>query len=101
MAPLGSAVTRSSQSTAVLATLEDIIQIDLLDRFKPEVLAHDLRCDEDDWGSIAIGFIEAIDEVEAALAAGARACCETASDSASADAAKAPASSCRTWTQSI
>ena len=39
--------------------------------FEPQVLPHDLGCDQDDRRAIAIGFIKAVDEVEAAGAAGA------------------------------
>jgi hypothetical protein len=45
-------------------------EIDLLDRIEAYILAHHLGCDQDDRRTIAIGFIEAIDEVEAAGAAG-------------------------------
>src|SRR6202035_1038899 len=45
-------------------------EIDLLDRIEAYVLAHHLGSDQDDRCTIAIGFIEAIDEVEAAGAAG-------------------------------
>ena len=47
-------------------------EVDLLNRFEAQVLAHDLACDQDDWGTVAIGFIEAVDEVETAGAT--RAC---------------------------
>src|SRR6185437_12446584 len=55
------------------AALEHIIEVDFLDRFEPQVLPHDLRCDQDDRSTVAIGFIEAIDEVETARTTGARA----------------------------
>jgi Thiamine pyrophosphate enzyme, central domain len=41
-------------------------EVDLLDRFEAQVLAHDLACDQNDRGTVAIGFVEAIDEVETA-----------------------------------
>jgi hypothetical protein len=62
------------------AALEHVIEIDLLDRFEPQVLPDDLRCDQNDRGAVAIGFIEAIDEVEAAGAAGSGAGRETAGE---------------------
>jgi hypothetical protein len=48
-----------------------------LNRLEAQVLPHDLRRDQDDRGAVAIGFIEAIDEVETAGAAGAGARRET------------------------
>jgi hypothetical protein len=47
-------------------------EVDLLDRFEAQVLAHDLACDQNDRGTVAVGFVEAIDEVETAWSA--RAC---------------------------
>jgi hypothetical protein len=47
-------------------------EVDLLDRFEAQVLAHDLACDQDDRGRVAIGLVEPVDEVETAGAA--RAC---------------------------
>jgi hypothetical protein len=55
-------------------------EVDLLDRFEAQVLAHDLACDQDDRGTVAIGFIEAVDEVEAAWSARARAGGEAAGE---------------------
>ena len=39
------------------AALEHVIKIDLLDRFGPQVLAHDLGCDQND-GAVTVGFIK-------------------------------------------
>jgi hypothetical protein len=47
-------------------------EVNLLDRFEAQVLAHDLACDQNDRGTVAIGFVEPVDEVETAGAA--RAC---------------------------
>ena len=49
-----------------------IDEVDLLDRFESQILPQDLACDQDDRGMVAIGFVEAVDEVETAGAA--RAC---------------------------
>ena len=40
--------------------------IDFLDRFEPDILADDLRRDQDDRGAVAVGFVEAVDEVQTA-----------------------------------
>ena len=45
-----------------------------------DVLPHDLGRDQDDGGAVAIGLVEAVDEVEAARAAGAGAGREAAGD---------------------
>jgi hypothetical protein len=52
------------------AALEHVVEIHLLDRLDPDVLPHDLGRDPDDGRAVAIGFIETVDEVEAARAAG-------------------------------
>ena len=84
------------------AALEHVVEIDLLDRFEAQVLPHDLGCDQNDRGAVAIGFIEAIDEVETAGAAGSCAGRETAGEQTLRRGRReAPASSCRMWTQSI
>ena len=62
------------------AALEHVIEVDLLNRFEPQVLPHDLGCDQDDWSTVSIGFVEAIDEMKTAGAAGSRASGETASE---------------------
>src|SRR5947209_15649021 len=51
------------------AALEDVVVVNLLDRLKPQVLPHDLSRNQDYRRAIAIGFIEAVDEVETAGAA--------------------------------
>ena len=53
------------------AALVHVLEIDLLDRFESDILPYDLGCDQDDRGAVAIGLVEAIDEVEAARAAAA------------------------------
>ncbi len=52
------------------AALEHVIEVDLLDRLEPDVLSHDLRCNKYDRRAVAIGLIEAVDEVETAGPAG-------------------------------
>ena len=51
------------------AALEHVVEVDLLDRFEAQVLPHDLGRDQDDRRAVAIGFVEAVDEVETAGAA--------------------------------
>jgi len=64
---------RHDHLTIDAAALEHLLEIDLLDRFEPQVLPHDLCCDQDDRCAVAIAsFIKAVDEVGAAGAAG---CC--------------------------
>src|SRR5258708_21214046 len=46
------------------AALEDLLEINFLDRIEADVLAHDLGCDQNDGCAVAIGFIEAVDEME-------------------------------------
>jgi hypothetical protein len=53
--------------------LEHVFEIDFLDRFKSDILPYDLGCDHDDGGAVAIGFVEAVDEMETARAATSRA----------------------------
>ncbi len=62
------------------AAPEHVVVIDLLDRFEPQVLPHDLGCNQNDGCVIAISFIEPVDEVETAGAAGSRAGRETPSE---------------------
>ena len=62
------------------AALEHVIKIDLLDGLESQVLPHDLGCDQDDRRAVAVGFIEAVDEMETAGAAGSRAGRETPSE---------------------
>ncbi len=48
------------------AALEDLGEIDFLDRLEADVAAHDLGGDEHHRRAVAIGFVEAVDEMEAA-----------------------------------
>ena len=63
---------RDDHLTKHTAALEHVVEIDLLDRLEPNVLPHDLGCDQDDGRAVAIGLVEAVDEVEAAGAAACR-----------------------------
>ena len=44
-------------------------EVHLLDRLEPDVLPHDLGCDQDHRRAIAVGLVKPVDEVEAAGAA--------------------------------
>src|SRR6202011_4439114 len=52
------------------ASLEYVVEVNLLDGLEPQVVPHDLGRNQDEGCAIAIGFIEAIDEVKTAGAAG-------------------------------
>ena len=58
-----------AEDTAVSVHVDEV---DLLDRFEAQIPAHNLACDQDDGGAVAIGLVKPVDEVEAAGAA--RAC---------------------------
>jgi hypothetical protein len=62
------------------AALEHVVVLDLLDRLESQVPPHDLGCDQDDRRAVAIGFIEAVDEVETAGAAASCAGCKAAGE---------------------
>jgi hypothetical protein len=48
------------------AAPEHIAEVDFLDRFEPDILADNLRCDQDDRRAVAVGFVETVDEVQTA-----------------------------------
>src|ERR1700730_13490466 len=56
--------------TEYAAALEYIVEIDLLDRLEADIVPDDLRRDQDDRRAIAVGLVEAVDEVEATRTTG-------------------------------